>query len=197
MKTRKVAAFLPLMASIGLGIVSLAVPFLLANHYIFADGTRYSADNYLFFLWGKYYTVAGANMIQSKMVMYSIGDFPMYALVTVIIGLLFGIISMFAGRGIVLNIKGRTLKLKLDTNPVWLQIASFAFLLAPYLYLNEASKALAYALIVNNYIVESGPSIDFLLGSLVAMAITIAMTIAKSWKENRKSQQQNLNAIKN
>lgn len=197
MKTRKVAAFLPLMASIGLGIVALAVPFLLANHYIFADGTRYSADNYLFFLWGKYYTVAGTKMIQSKMVMYSLGDFPMYAMAAVVIGLLFGVISMFAGRGVVLNIKGRTLKLKLDTNPVWLQIVSFAFLLAPYLYLNEASKALAYALIINNYVVESGPSIDFLLGSLIAMAITVAMTIAKSWKENRNSQQQNINTIKN
>lgn len=197
MKTRKVAAFLPLMTSIGLGIVSLAVPFLLANHYIFADGTRYSADNYLFFLWGKYYTVAGAKLIQSKMVMYSLGDFPMYTMIVVIIGLLFGVLSMFAGRGIVLNIKGRMLKLKLDTNPVWLQITSFALLLASYLYLAEASKALAYALVVNNYVTEQGPSIDFLLGSILAMILTIVLTIAKSWKESRKTQQQNLNVTNN
>lgn len=197
MKVKKVAAFLPLMTSIGLGIVSLVVPFLLANHYIFADGTRYSADNYLFFLWGKYYTVAGTKMIQSKMVMYSLGDFPIYAMISIAIGLLLGTLSMISGRGIVLNVKGRTLKLKLDTNPIWLQIASFAFLLAPYLYLNEASKALAYALIIDNYIVESGPSIDFLLGSMLAMAITIIMTTSRLWKENRSAQQQSINTIKN
>lgn len=190
MKTKKVAAFLPLLTSIGLGIVSLAVPFLLANHYIFVEGTRYSADNYLFFLWGKYYTVTGANLIQSKMIMYSFGDFPMYAMIAVVIGLLFGIVSMFAGRGIVLGLKGREFKFKLDINPIWLQITSFALLLASYLYMSEASKALAFALTKNNYMVGYGPSIDFLLGSMLAMVLTVVMTIMKLRKENRKLQQQ-------
>lgn len=196
MKTRKVAAFLPLISSVGMGIVSLAVPFLLANHYIFAEGIRYSADNYLFFLWGKYYTVAGSKMIQSKMVMYSLGDFPMYAMIAIIIGILFAVISMFAGRGIILNIKGRVLKLKLDTNPIWLQVMSLAFLLGSYLYLNEASKALTYALVKNNYVVEIGPSIDFLLGAILAIVMTMVMTIAKSWKDSRRSQQQDINTVK-
>src|SRR3990167_10084230 len=179
MRTRKVAAFLPLLASIGLGIVSLTVPFLLANHYRIVEGVRYSVDNYLFFLWGKYYTVTGAKMIQSKMVLYTLGDFPMYAMIAIIIGILFAVISMFAGRGIVLGFKGREFKLKLDTNPIWLQVSAFALFLASYLYLKEATQVLVMALMVNNYVVEHGPAIDFLLGSIVAMVFTIGMTLVK------------------
>lgn len=190
MKTRKVAAFLPLLASIGLGIVSLAVPFLLANHYIWVEGERHPADNYLFFLWGKYYTVAGAKLIQSKMVLYTFGDFPMYAMITIIIGILFAVLSMFAGRGIVLGFKGREFKFRLNTNPVWLQITSFTLFLAAYMYMNEATKALSATLIKSNYIVEHGPAIDFMLGSMIALVLTIIMTIMKLRKESRKAQLQ-------
>lgn len=186
MKTRKVAAFLPLLASIGLGIVALAVPFLLANHYIIVEGARHSADSYLFFLWGKYYTVAGSKMIQSQMILYTFGDFPMYAMVTIVIGILFAVLSMFSGRGIVLGFKGREFKFKLNTNPIWLQFTSLALLLGSYLYLREAVGALVLALIVNNYVVEHGPAVDFLLGSIFAMVLTIILTLMKLRKENVK-----------
>jgi len=185
MKTKKVASSLPLLAGIGLGIVSLTVPFLLANHYIWAEGVRYSADNYLFFFWGKYYTVAGTNTIESRMITYDFGDFPMYAMVTIIIGLIMGLVSMFAGRGLILSLKGREVKLKLDTNPVWLQTAAVALVLASYLYMNEASKALTRGLEMANYVVEYGPSFDFLLGSLVAFVMSTLMTAAKFLKSEK------------
>lgn len=188
MKTKKVAAFLPLLAGIGLGIVALAVPFLLANHYIIVEGARHPADSYLFFLWGKYYTVAGAKMIQSQMILYTLGDFPMYAMIAIIIGILFAVLSMFSGRGIVLGFKGREFKFKLNTSPIWLQFTSLALLLGAYLYMKEAARVLVMALMVNNYVVEYGPAIDFLLGSIFAMVLTIVLTLIKLRKESLKVQ---------
>ena len=182
MKTKKVASVLPLLTGIGLGIVSLAVPFLLANHYIWADGKRYSADNYLFFFWGKYYTVAGTKMIQSQTVMYDFGDFPVYAMVAVVIGLALAAIAFFGGRGLILNIKGRELKMKLDYNPIWLQIYSTGLLLIAYIYMNEATKSLIPVLEINNYTIDYGPSFDFLLGSIIAMVLSVVMTTVKYLK---------------
>lgn len=183
MKTKKVATVLPLLAGIGLGIVSLAVPFLLANHYIWAEGKRYSADNYLFFFWGKYYTVAGTKMIQSQMVMYDFGDFPTYAMIAVVIGLVLAAISFFGGRGLILNIKGRELKMTLDYNPIWLQIYSTGLLLIAYIYMNEAIKSILMpALQTNNYVIDYGPSFDFLLGSIIAMSLSVVMTTVKYLK---------------
>ena len=77
MKTKRVASMLPLLAGIGMGIAALASPFISANHYVMAEGKRFTADHLLFFFWGKYYTVAGANLIQSQMDTYDFGDFPM------------------------------------------------------------------------------------------------------------------------
>jgi hypothetical protein len=186
MKTKKVATFLPLLAGIGFGVVSLAVPFLLANHYIFVEGVRYSADNYLFFLWGKYYTVAGSNLIQSRTVMYDFGDFPIYAMIAVAIGMIFAAISMFSGKGLILNVKGRVLKFKVDINPIWLQATSVALVLMSYIYMNTATTALIRTLVTNNYITESGPSMQFMLGSILALSITTIMTAAKYMKDNNK-----------
>lgn len=187
MKTRKVASSLPLLAGMGLSIVALAVPFLLANHYIFVETTRYSADNYLFFFWGKYYTVSGANMIQSQMMLYDQGDFPVYAMAFIIIGIILGAISLFGGRGLVLNIKGRELKLKLDTNPVWLQAIATVLILVSYLYMNRAIDILSNVLREDAYTVEYGPALDFLLGGIVAMAISTLMTARKFLKESKDS----------
>lgn len=183
MKTRKVAAMLPLLAGIGLGIASLALPFLIGNHYVMSDGKRFTADNLLFFFWGKYYTVAGANLIQSQADMYDFGDFPVYAMAVIIIGLILAAVSMFGGRGIILNIKGRVLKLKLDTNPVWLQMFATILIFLSYVYMNNASEILTFQLQANNYAVEHGPSTDFLLGSIVALTISTVMTAVKFLKE--------------
>lgn len=188
MKTRKVAAFLPLLVSIGLGIVAIAVPFLLAKHFVNVEGTMYNVDNYLFFFWGKYYTVTGSNLIQSKMILYTLGDYPMYAMIAIVIGTLFAVLSMITGRGIVLGFKGRELKFKLNTNPIWLQFTSFSLLLAAYLYMKEANRLLVMALIVNNYTVEYGPAVEFLLGSMLAMALTMIMTLIKLRKDSQKTQ---------
>lgn len=182
MKTKKVALVMPLLASIGFGIISLAVPFLLANHYIWAEGKKYSADNYLFFLWGKYYTVAGSKMIQSQMVMYDFGDYSIYAMIGIIIGLILATISIFGGRGLILNIKGREFKLKIDTNPIWLQIYAALLFAIAYVYMREGTRDLITALLINNYIVEYGPSLDFLLGSIVAIVISVSITAAKYLK---------------
>lgn len=179
MKRKKVSAVMPLLAGIGLGIVSLALPFLLANHYIWAEGKRYSADNLLFFFWGKYYTVAGTKMIQSKMVMYDLGDYPIYAMITIAIGLVLAAISIFGGRGIILNIKGREVKFKFDTNPIWLQTYSVLLLIIAYIYMNNATEYLVNTLERDNYFVEYGPALDFLLGSLIAMVTSIVMTTVK------------------
>jgi cytochrome c biogenesis protein CcdA len=183
MKTKRVASMLPLLVGIGLGIAALASPFLSANHYIFAEGKRYTADHLLFFFWGKYYTVAGANAIQSQMDTYDFGDFPVYAMAVVALGLILGIVSMFGGRGIVLNIKGRILKLKLDINPVWLQMFATIFVILSYIYMNGATSVLIRELQMDNYASEYGPSVDFLLGSAIALCISTIMTATKFLKE--------------
>lgn len=179
MKTKKVGAILPLLAGIGLSIISLTLPFIMANHYIFAEGKRYSADNYLFFFWGKYYTVAGANLIQSQAITNDFGDWPLYVMISIIIGLIIAALSMFGGRGLVLNIKGRNLKLKFDINPVWLQASATILILASYLYTTNALSDLVTLLQANNYVVEYGPSLDFLLGGLIALIISTIMTSVK------------------
>lgn len=182
MKTKKIAGLLPSLASIGLGIVSLMVPFLLANHYIFTEGKRYSVDNYLFFFWGKYYTVVGSKIIQSKTVMYDFGDFPVYVMIVIVVALVLMAMSIFGGRGLVLNIKGREVKLKLDYSPLWLQIYAFGLLLIAYIYLGNATEMLTGVLEINNYTVERGPSFDFLLGSLIAAVISIVIIATKYLK---------------
>ncbi len=186
MKTKRVASMLPLLAGIGMGIAALASPFLSASHYIFAEGKRYTADHLLFFFWGKYYTVTGSNLIKSQMEIYDFGDFPIYTMAVVIIGLILGIVSTLGGRGIVLNIKGRILKLKLDTNPVWFQMFATIFVALSYIYMNNATGKLATVLLIDNYIPEYGPSIDFLLGSAVALAISTIMTASKFLREGSK-----------
>lgn len=187
MKTRKVASMLPLLAGIGLGIVAIATPFLIANHYIFAEGKMFTADNYLFFFWGKYYTVAGANLVQSQMITYDLGDFPIYAMIVTAIGLILAAVSMFGGRGVILSIKGRTLKLKLDTNPAWLQLFAVIFVTLSYFYMSNASDMLTKELQANNYVVENGPSSDFLLGSIVALTISAIMTAVKFLKKDNQT----------
>jgi hypothetical protein len=186
MKTKRVASMLPLLAGIGLGIAALASPFLSASHFIMADGKQYTADHLLFFFWGKYYTVAGANNIQSQMDMYDFGDFPIYTMIVVIFGLVLGAVSMFGGRGIVLNVKGRMLKLKLDINPVWLQLFATIFVLLSYIYMTDATRILSYNLRMDNYVPESGPSVDFLLGSALALGISTVMTAVKYMKGDNK-----------
>lgn len=184
MKTKRVASMLPLLAGIGMGIAALASPFLSANHYVFAEGKKYTADNLLFFFWGKYYTVAGANLIQSQMDTYDFGDFPMYAMAVIIVGLILAAVSMFGGRGIILNIKGRILKLKLDTNPIWLQMFATIFIVLSYIYMSNASTMLTTELQMDRYVAENGPALDFLLGSAVALAISTIMTTVKFLKDD-------------
>ena len=187
MKTRKVASMSPLLAGIGLGIVALAVPFLVANHYIITgEGKRFAADNLLFFFWGRYYTVSGVNSIMSQMNMYDLGDFPIYTMAVVLIGLILGVVSMFGGRGILLNIKGRVLKLKLDTNPVWLQMFGTILIALSYVYITRGADLLTADLQMNGYVVQNGPSLDFLFGSILAFAISTIMTAVKFLKEGNK-----------
>jgi hypothetical protein len=185
MKTKRVASMMPLLASIGFGIAALASPFLLANHYIMVDNKSYNVDNYLFFFWAKYYTVTGVNMIQSQTSMYDFGDFPIYAMAAIIIGLVLGAVSAFGGRGIMLNIKGRELKIKLDTNPVYLQIFGLIFLIMSYIYLGRGSTLLGLDLQFNNYVIENGPAVEFLFGSIIALSISTIMTAAKYLKEEK------------
>jgi hypothetical protein len=192
MKTKRVASMLPLLAGIGLGIAAIASPFLSSSHYVFADGVRYTADHLLFFFWGKYYTVAGANAIQSQLDTYDFGDFPMYAMSVVVLGLILGTISMFGGRGIILNIKGRVLKLKLDINPVWLQLFATIFVFLSYIYMNNATNLLIGDLQMDNYVSEYGPSVDFLLGSAVALGISTIMTATKYMKEDKNNKTESI-----
>ncbi len=180
MKTKKVAFSLPLIVGIVLGIATLATPFLLANHYLWVEGTRYSADNYLFFFWGKYYTVAGANLIQHQTVLYDLGDYPIYAMATIIVALILGAMSFFAGRGVILNIKGRQVALKLDMSPIWLQVTSSVLLLLSYMYMMRGAPELLAVLQTNNYVTETGPSLEILLGSIIATMLATVITVRKS-----------------
>ncbi len=186
MKTKRVASMLPLLAGIGMGIAALASPFLSANHYVFAEGKRYTADHLLFFFWGKYYTVAGANAIQSQMDTYDFGDFPLYTMAVIVLGLILGAVSMFGGRGIVMNVKGRILKLKLDINPLWLQLFATIFVVLSYIYMTDATRILSTALEMDRYVPEDGPAVEFLLGSSVALAISTIMTATKFLKGDSK-----------
>lgn len=180
MKTKKAAFSLPLIAGIVLGIATLATPFLLANHYLWVEGTRYSADNYLFFFWGKYYTVAGANLIQHQTVLYDLGDYPIYAMAAIVIALIFSTMSIFAGKGMILNVKGRQIALKFDVSPIWLQATSSALLVLSYIYMMVAGPELLDVLKLNNYVTETGPSLEILLGSIVAIILATIITVRRS-----------------
>ena len=183
MKTKKVTASLPILACVLLGIASLGAPFLMANHYIYVGDTRYSVDNYLFFLWGKYYTVVGTQQISSSTVMYDLGDFPVYAMIMIAVALIAAVMSLFSGRGLVLNVKGRILKIRMDTNPLWFQSSAVALLLIAYVYLGDGAKFLETRLLSNNYEVQNGLSFDLLLGSLVSLVISSFMTGLKFLKD--------------
>jgi len=196
MKTKRVASMMPLLASIGFGIITLATPFLLANHNIMVDNKSYSVDNYLFFFWAKYYTVTGVNMVQSQTSMYDFGDFPIYAMAAIVIGMVLEVASIFGGRGIILNIKGRLLKLKLDINPVWLQMFATIFIVLSYIYMTNATGILSTALQMDKYVPEDGPSLDFLLGSAIALAISTIMTATKFLKESNKKEENKIQESK-
>ena len=189
MKTKTIASSLPLLAGIALGIVSLSIPFLIANHWITTGTGRYNVDNYLFFFWGKYYTVTGTQQIMSQMVMYDLGDFPIYAMVVVAVGIIVGALSTIAGRGLIINVKGRVLSIKLDVNPLWLQTAAVGILLFAYLYMGQAIKGFEQVLLMANYEITNGPAFDFLAGSIVAFVISTVMTGLKFWKEETKKEQ--------
>ena len=104
------------------------------------------------------------------------------------LGLILGAVSMFGGRGIILNIKGRILKVKLDINPVWLQMFATIFVVLSYIYMTNAIGVLEAALLRDRYVSESGPSLDFLLGSVAALAISTIMTAAKFLKDDSKEE---------
>lgn len=182
MRTKKVAASLPLLACVLLGIASLGAPFLMANHYIYVGDTRYSADNYLFFLWGKYYTVVGTQQISSSTVMYDLGDFPVYTMIMIAVALIIAVMSLFSGRGLILNIKGRVLRIRMDMNPLWFQGSAVALLLISYVYLGDGAKFLEARLLINNYEVQNGLSFDLLLGSLVSLVMSLFITALKFLK---------------
>lgn len=186
MKTKKIAASLPLMAGIILGVIGLTLPFAKADHWIFVETTKYNVDNYLFFFWGKYYTVTGSRAIMSKMVLYDFGDFPVYVMIAIALALVFAVASIFAGRGLVLNVKGREFKLKLDINPLWLQIPAALLIVFSIIYLDRATQMLARMLVANNYITTAGPAIDFLLGSVAALSIATIMTAMRLFKDRKK-----------
>jgi len=190
MKTKKVAASLPLMAGIILGAIGLTMPFLRADHYIYVDATtRNSVDNYQFFFWGKYYTVAGSKAVLSKMVLYDFGDFPVYAMAAIILALVLAAASIFAGRGLVMSVKGKELKLKLDINPIWFQIPAATLIALSLVYMNEGIKLLGLVLEQNLYVVETGVAIDFLLGSVASLVIATIMTATRFLKERKQAQQ--------
>ncbi len=190
MKTKKISISLPLLACIVLGITSLAMPFLVASHYVYLysgdtnSNTRYNVDNYIFFLWGKYYTVTGTQQILSQTVMYDLGDFPVYVMIMVTGALVLAVASVFCGRGLVVNVKGKILKLRMDVNPLWFQGSAIAFLFVSYVYLGYGVKMLDTWLLQNNYEVQNGLTQDLLSGSIVALAVTLIMTAIKSRKEN-------------
>ncbi len=183
MKTKKITASLPLLACVLLGIASLGVPFLMANHYIYVGDTRYSTDNYLFFLWGKYLTVVGTQQISSATTMYDLGDFPVYAMILIIMAIAIASVSIFSGRGLILNIRGRVLKIRLDMNPLWFQVTGVALLLIAYVYLGDGAKMLEATLLRSNYEIQNGLSFDFLLGSLVSLVMSSFITGIKFLKD--------------
>jgi len=176
------ASMLPLITGIAMAIASLNMPWLTANHYRIIEGVRYSVDSYLFFFWGKYYTVTGSKLSQSYTTVYSLGDFPIYAMVAIAIAILLGAISFFGGRGTILNIKGRELKLRFSMNPIWLLASSSILLILSYIYMKEAAYQVIIPLEMNRYTVEYGPSLDFLLGSIVAFMVTTVMTAVSTIK---------------
>jgi hypothetical protein len=191
MKTKKFAVSLPLLACLVLGISSIAAPFLLAGHYVSvyagdSGANKYNVDNYIFFLWGKYYTVVGTQNILSRTIMYDLGDFPVYAMIMITVAIIMAAASLFTGRGLVANVKGKVLKLKMDINPLWFQGSAFALLLLSYVYLQAGVKMLDTWLLHNDYEVQTGISLDLLMGSIVALAITLVMTVIKSRKEKGK-----------
>jgi hypothetical protein len=183
MKTKKVTASLPLLACVLLGIASLGTPFLMASHYITVGDTRYSTDNYLFFLWGKYLTVVGTQQISSSTVMYDLGDFPVYSMILIVMAITIASASLFSGRGLILNMKGRVLKIRLDMNPLWFQMTGLALLLVAYVYLGDGAKMLEATLLRSNYEIQNGLSFDFLLGSLISLVMSSFITGIKLLKD--------------
>lgn len=183
MKTKKVTASLPLLACVLLGIASLGAPFMMANHYIYVGDTRYSTDNYLFFLWGKYLTVVGTQQISSATVMYDLGDFPVYTMILIVMAITIASVSLFSGRGLILNIKGKVLKIRLDMNPMWFQMTGLTLLIVAYVYLGEGAKVLEASLLRSNYEIQNGISFDFMLGSLISLVMCSFITGIKLLKD--------------
>lgn len=177
------ASALTLIVGIALAIVSLSMPWMVANHYVDVGGKKEVADNYVFYLWGQRYTVIGTKLIQSVTDLYDYRDFPFYSMAAVVIAIALGAFTFLANRGTIINIRGKVIKLKATFNPIIpLAIASMLLLFA-WWYVQDSSLIVVEGLKLKAYVIEQGPSLDFLILSFIAYLVTIVTTGLKTIKK--------------
>jgi preprotein translocase subunit Sss1 len=195
--------FAILMAVLSLGVPTpggiSGTPWLTAIHQqTMPDGQVADVDNIAYFLWGHQYTVAGPKAVQSQFVAYNWEDFPFYSMITVIVAIIIGALSLTPGRGTNIVIRGREIKLKVSTNPLTLLAisASLISIAAIYLY-SSANVAVLPVLAEYNYnIVEYGYGIKFMVVSVVGFLISIVMTHLDYKKQIKEEMTEVVDSIK-
>lgn len=174
---------LPLVVGMALAAISTSIPWLTANHYQELFGKKEVVDNYVYFLWGHIYKVIGTKQMLSTTTIYDYRDFPFIAMIFIAIALLLGIVSLFGGRGAVLNIRGKELKWSSKMNPGYFTLIGSAILLLAWYYMQTAPKQhLLQILEGRQYVPEFGPSLDYMLGASIAYAVATFMTFYKTNK---------------
>lgn len=185
------APVLPLTIGIVLGAISLTMPWLAARKYQEALGQTVVVERYLYFLWGHSFTVYGkedftqtfyTNYIQN---IFNGIDFPVISMLLIIISIVLGLVSFLGGRGTIINLRSRQIRIKPFQNPVLVLIVSALLPLAAWYYLQLGATIVKG--LHSNYEITNGPANEFMLGSFIAFALTALITFARERRERLES----------
>lgn len=177
------APVLPLLLGVVLGIVSLTMPWLVARRYQDALGQTVVVERYMYYLWGHSYTVYGKeDVIQTIYSNYLQNifqgiDFPLISLILILISIVLGLVSLLGGRGTIITIRSKQIRIKPFGNPLFALLISAILPLLAWAYLQSSTSVVME--IHPAFEIIHGPASDFMLGSFVAYLLTAAITYKK------------------
>lgn len=174
------APVLPLLLGVILGIIALTMPWLVARRYQEALGQTVTVERYMYYLWGQSYTVYGKEGMQQTFytnyfqTIFEGIDFPAISMALVLISIILGIVSILGGRGTIINLRSKQIKIQPFKNPVVpLSVSAILTLMAWY-YLRLGAPVIWN--IHSNLEVMYGPANEFMLGSFFAFTLTAIIT---------------------
>ncbi|MBW6470723.1 MAG: hypothetical protein K0A90_05815 [Methanosarcinaceae archaeon] len=176
------AAVLPLMLGIALAVVSLTMPWMIAQHSQVIAEQDQTVDTLVYYMWGQEYTVNGPRTVLSNSVIYDYKDFPFYGMLATITAIGLGALTILSGRGTVIHARGHEFKFRAKFNPIIMLLIASVLMIFTWWYLQISAQGIIPMIEGKGYIVRDGPSMDFLLGGFASFSIATIMTFRKSMK---------------